>query len=116
MNYNNVKISDITRALKAAKYRRVDVSECFPELNESGIYYKYNGDLYIQAENGLKFGVDALKNRNCSFGRYHITATDESGAAYEMATNCAEYFFPLLFGYLYSQMSAAEISNKVINE
>lgn len=116
MNYNNVKISDITRALKAAKYSRVDVSESFPGLNESGIYYKYNGDLCIQAENGLKFGVDARKNRKFNFGRYHITATDESGAAYETATNCDEYFYPLLFGYLYGQMSAAEISNIVINE
>lgn len=118
MEYNNIKISDVTRALKSAKFRRVDVLECFPGLDEIGIYYKYNGDLCIQAERGITFSIDSLKTykRFASFGRYHISANNKGGSGCEVATNKESYFYPLLFGYLNGEISAQEIINEVTNE
>lgn len=54
MNYNEIKLSDITKALRKAGFKAVTLDYSkpnpFPELTESGIFYKYMGNLTIQAK------------------------------------------------------------------
>ena len=115
MNYNEIKLSDVTKALRKAGYKAVklDLTKVnpFPGINEGGVYYKYNGSLYIQGKDGNNVGFSIMaKSDPCCCGyKYATSAIDAAGAASESLTNWPQLFFPRLFGYLAGEISEAEI-------
>lgn len=118
MNYNTIKLSDVTKALKKAGFRAValDLTKLnpFPGNDERRIYYKYNGTLYISGDS-VGFCIYAKKDPcNCGYN-YATSAIDAAGAASESLTNWPQLFFPRLFGYLAGEISEAEIIAEICN-
>lgn len=111
MNYNEIKLSDVTKALRKAGFQAVTLDltqlDPFPELSAKRIYYKYKGALLIQGEN-VGFCINSKADAKI-FGAYSTGAIDAAGAAYERLTNWPQLFFPRLFGYLNGEISEAEI-------
>lgn len=112
MNYNEIKLSDVTKALKKAGFKAVtlDYSKLnpFPELTESGIFYKYMGNLTIQGE-GISFHINSQKAVKCGWDKYATCATNADGESSEECTNCPQFFFPRLFDFLNGEITEAEI-------
>lgn len=106
---NTPKISEVTKALKAAGFTAISVDE----PNADKTYYKHKGALYINAGR-VGFGIESAKNARI-FGKYHTSAIDSDGGAHEAATDCPEFFFPRLFGYLSGDVSEAQIISGICN-
>lgn len=109
MNYNTIKLSDVTKALKKAGFIKLDAEAALfgSEQGCTMCYYKYRGGLYI---NGAKVGFCINSKADAKiFGAYATSAIDAAGAASESLTNWPQLFFPRLFGYLAGEISEAEI-------
>lgn len=109
MNYNTIKLSDVTKALKKAGFVKVDAEAALfgSEQGRAMCYYKYRGGLYI---NGAKVGFCINSKPDARiFGAYCTSAIDAAGAASEVLTNWPQFFYPRLFGYLAGEISEAEI-------
>ena len=109
MNYNTIKLSDVTKALKKAGFTKVDgEAAIFGDMQgRAKCFYKYKGGLYI---NGAKVGFCINSKADAKiFGAYCTSAIDADGAASEVLTNWPQLFFPRLFGYLAGEISEAEI-------
>lgn len=118
MDYNTIKLSDVINALKKAGYKAVKPDYTkpnpFPELSESGIFYKYMGNLTIQCK-GISFHIHSHKAIKCGWDKYTICATDEKGQNFENGTNWPQFFFSRLFGYLAGEISEADIIAEICN-
>lgn len=106
------KISEVTKALKKAGYKAVTIDDAC-KGRQPLTFYKYKGGLHIDAGR-VGFSIEGAKDAKL-FRKYHTTATDERGAAYETATDCHEFFFLRLFGYLNGELSEAQIIAEVCN-
>lgn len=109
MNYNEIKLSDVTKALRKAGFTKVDGEAAIfgSEQGRTMCYYKYRGGLYI---NGTKVGFCINSKADAKiFGAYATSAIDASGAASERLTDWPQLFFPRLFGYLNGEITEAEI-------
>lgn len=109
MNYNTIKLSDVTKALKKAGFTKVDgESAIFGDMRDRAMcFYKYRGALYINGAN-VGFCINSKADAKI-FGAYATSAIDADGAASESLTNWPQFFFPRLFGYLAGEISEAEI-------
>ena len=110
MNYNTIKLSDVTKALKKAGFTKVDgEAAIFGDMRGRAMcYYKYNGTLYISGDS-VGFCIYAKKDPCCCGYKYATSAIDATGTASEVLTNWPQFFFPRLFGYLAGEISEAEI-------
>lgn len=109
MDYSTIKLSDVTKALKKAGFTKVDgEAAMFGDMKGRAMFYcKYKGSLYI---NGGKVGFCINSKADAKiFGAYCTSAIDAEGAAYERLTNCPQFFFPRLFGFLSGEITEAEI-------
>lgn len=109
MDYNTIKLSDVTKALRKAGFAKVDGEAAIfgSEQGRAMCFYKYKGSLYI---NGAKVGFCINSKADAKiFGAYCTSAIDATGAAYERLTNCPQFFFPRLFGFLSGEITEAEI-------
>lgn len=118
MNYNEIKLSDVTKALRKAGFKAVTLDYSnpnpFPELTESGIFYKYMGNMTIQGKN-ISFHIHSQKAVKCGWDKYATCATNAAGQISEEATNWPQLFFPRLFGLLNGEISEAEIIAEICN-
>lgn len=105
------KISDVTKALKKAGVAEISADEALTAAQPANTYFKYKGALYINFGR-VGFGIESARDAKI-FRKYHTTATDESGAGYEVATDVAQFFFPRLFGYLSGEVSEEQIITEV---
>lgn len=109
MDYNTIKLSDVTKALKKAGFVKIDAEAAiFGNMQgRAKCFYKYKGGLYI---NGAKvsFCINSKADAKI-FGAYSTGAIDAEGAASESLTDWPQLFFPRLFGYLAGEISEAEI-------
>lgn len=109
MNYNEIKLSDVTKALKKAGFTKVDgEAAIFGDMQgRAKCFYKYKGGLYI---NGVNVGFCINSKADAKiFGAYATSAINANGASYERLTSWPQLFFPRLFGYLNGEISEAEI-------
>lgn len=116
MNYNEIKLSDVTKALRKAGFKAVTLDYSkpnpFPELTGNRIFYKFKGNLTIQGKN-ISFHIHSQKAVKDGWGKYAICATNVDGRSSENVTNWPQLFFPRLFGYLNGEISEAEIIAEV---
>lgn len=113
MNYNEIKLSDVTKALRKAGFKKVDgEAAIFGDMQGRVMcFYKYKGGLYI---NGAKVGFCINSKPDARiFGAYCTSAIDANGAAYEVLTDWPQLFFPRLFGYLAGEISETEIISEI---
>lgn len=109
MDYNTIKLSDVTKALKKAGLTKVDgEAAIFGDMRGRAMcFYKYKGGLYINGAN-VGFCINSKADAKI-FGAYCTSAIDANGAASEVLTDWPQLFFPRLFGYLAGEISEAEI-------
>lgn len=112
MDYNTIKLSNVTKALKKAGFKAVKLDYSkpnpFPKMTDSGIFYKYMGNLTIQGDN-ISFHIHSQKAVKCGWDKYAICATNANGKSSEYVTNWPQLFFPRLWDYLNGEISEAEI-------
>ena len=113
-----IKLSDVTKALKRAGFRAIKLDltmlDPFPPLDSKGVFFKYNGDLFIQCGK-FGFGIKAKKNILPGECKYITTAVNAAGEAYETQTDIEQFFFPRLFGYLEGEITESEIIAEICN-
>lgn len=109
MNYNTIKLSDVTKALKKAGFTKVDgEAAIFGDMRGRAMcFYKYRGALYINGAN-VGFCINSKADAKI-FGAYCTSAIDADGAASEEWSSWPQLFFPRLFGFLAGEISEAEI-------
>lgn len=109
MDYNEIKLSDVTKALKKAGFTKIDgEAAIFGDMQgRMKCFYKYKCGLYI---NGVNVGFCINSKADAKiFGAYATSAIDATGAASEILTSWPQLFFPRLFGYLSGEINEAEI-------
>ena len=109
MDYNEIKLSDVTKALKKAGFTKIDSEAAIfgDQQGRAKCFYKYKGGLYINGAN-VGFCINSKADAKI-FGAYETCAIDVTGAASETHTDWPQLFFPRLFGYLAGEISDAEI-------
>lgn len=109
MDYNEIKLSDVTKALKKAGFTKVDgETAIFGDMQGRAMcFYKYRGALYID---GTKVGFCIRSKADAKiFGAYSTSAIDADGAASEEWSSWPQLFFKRLFGFLNGEITEAEI-------
>lgn len=107
------KISEVTKALRKAKFTKLDGEAVFgPHI--ANTYYKYKGSLYINAGENIGFCILSAKDAKI-FGRYSTCVTNAKGQSFEVSTDWPDFFFPNLFGYLDKSVSEEKIIAQVSN-
>lgn len=87
MDYNTIKLSDVTKALRKAGFAKVDgEAAIFGDMRgRAKCFYKYKGGLYI---NGAKVGFCINSKADAKiFGAYCTSAIDANGAANEFVNS-----------------------------
>lgn len=115
MNYDEIKLNDVEKALRKVGFRYVkytqlawDAPEPFPADNERGVFYRCAGSLWIQCKK-VVFVISGKDSVKQGFEKYLTNATDANGVESVDLTNCPQFFFPRLFGFINGEISEAEI-------